>query len=348
MNKLWEKWNNWELWPFWMRYFLITPKWLFYCIRSGSFWFFTPSNPTITFGGFEGEGKKEMYEQLPPQSFPKTIYIEPEVSFDKVKKQVEVSGFQYPFIVKPDVGMSGILFRKIEKEEQLEAYHQIMPATYLIQGLVNYPIEFSVFYYRFPDSNKGVITGFLQKEPMHVFGDGQSSLLQLIKQHPKAKHRVEELLSWHKERLSLILNQGEKFYLTLAANLNRGGNFINLHNEIDEKLHKVFDQLNLYSKHFYYGRYDLKAASLEDLKEGKNFLILEYNGSGAEPNHVYNSGYSLRAAHKEILRHWKILYQISTINHRKGFHRWPLFKGWRFLRQARKHFVALEKVDAIV
>jgi hypothetical protein len=183
---------------------------------------------------------------------------------------------------------------------------------------------------------------------MHVFGDGQSSLLQLIEQHPKAKHRIDELLSWHNERLTRVIPKGEKFYLTLAANLNRGGNFINLHNEIDEKLHQVFDQLNLYSKHFYYGRYDLKASSLEDLKAGKNFLILEYNGSGAEPNHVYNSGYSLRAAHKEILKHWKVLYQISTLNHKKGFPRWSFLQGWRFLRQAKRHFAALEKADAIV
>lgn len=348
MKRFREKWSNWELWPFWMRYFLITPKWLTYCLRSGSFWFFTPSNPTLTFGGFEGEGKHEMYAQLPPGTYPKTTYIKPYITFEEVKCHIENAGFRYPFIVKPDVGMSGILFRKIEKEEQLKVYHERMPVEYLVQALVDYPIEFSVFYYRFPDQQKGVITGFLQKEPMHVIGNGNLSLLHLIEQHPKAKHRLEELLSWHKERLSWIVPDGQKFYLTLAANLNRGGNFINLHHEIDEALHQVFDNLNGYSKHFYYGRYDLKAASLEDLKAGKNFLILEYNGSGAEPNHVYNSGYSLGAAHAEILRHWEVLYQISKLNKAKGIKPWPFLKGWRYLQQAKKHFKVLEKVDALV
>lgn len=348
MKRLLEKWKNWELWPFWMRYFLITPQWLTFCIRSGSFWFFTPSNPTLTFGGFEGEGKHEMYAQLPPGSYPQTIYIKPYMTFEEVKNYIADSGFQYPFIVKPDAGMSGILFRKIEKEEQLKVYHERMPAEYLVQALVDYPIEFSVFYYRFPDQEKGVITGFLQKEPMHVIGNGNSTLLELIERHPKAKHRLDELLAWHKERLELVVPNGQKFYLTLAANLNRGGNFINLHAEIDEALHQVFDQLNLYSKHFYYGRYDLKATSLQDLKAGKNFLILEYNGSGAEPNHVYNSGYSLRAAHAEILKHWKVLYQISAQNKAKGSHPWPFLKGWRYLQNAKRHFAALEKVDAMV
>jgi len=63
-NSFREKLNNWELWPFGLRYIAITPMWFWYCIRSGSFWFFTASNPTLTFGGFEGEGKKEMYDQF--------------------------------------------------------------------------------------------------------------------------------------------------------------------------------------------------------------------------------------------------------------------------------------------
>jgi hypothetical protein len=348
MSRFWEKWKNWELWPFWMRYALITPKWLMYCIKARSLWFFTPSNPTISFGGFEGETKSEMYQQLPPNTFPKTVYIEPQFPFENVLQIIKDHEFTYPFIVKPDVGMSGVLFRKIETEAQLKRYHQHLPATYLIQDLVAYPIEFSVFYYRFPGEDKGCITGFLQKEPMHVFGNGEDSLLTLIEQHPKAKHRQDELKAWHNERLSYIIPNGEKFYLTMAANLNRGASFINLHHEIDDRLCAVFDELNFYSKTFFYGRYDLKASSLEDLKKGKNFLILEYNGSGAEPNHVYNSGYSLKAAQQEILKHWKVLYRISIINHKKGIPYWSFRDGWEHMKKAKQHFKKLHEIDTIV
>ena len=319
--------------------------WAWYCLKARSFWFFTPSNPTLTFGGFEGESKKEMYEQLPKHLYPTTIYIQPGQPFAEVVSAVTAAGLKYPFIVKPDVGMAGILFRKLDTEEQLAAYHKMMPVEYLIQALVTEPIEFSVFYYRYPDSSKGVITGLLQKEPMHIIGDGSSSVQQLVQGHSKAKHRVEELYNWHREKWSLVLPAGEKYYLTYAANLNRGGSFINLHNQIDGRLHEVIDELNLYSKTFFYGRYDLKAASLDDLKEGKNFLLLEYNGSGAEPNHVYNSGYSLREAHKEILRHWKALYSISVANHRKGIPYTPFREGWNFLQQSKKHFALLNKID---
>src|SRR5690349_23520085 len=115
-KSIWEKINNWELWPFSLRYLAITPVWLSYCIRSGSFWFFSSSNPTLTFGGFEGEGKKEMYELLPREFYPKTIYLKPDASFDTVIQQVHEHKFTYPFIVKPDIGMKGLLFRKIDSE----------------------------------------------------------------------------------------------------------------------------------------------------------------------------------------------------------------------------------------
>jgi hypothetical protein len=348
MSRFAEKWKNWELWPFWMRYVNITPTWLSYCARAGSFWFFTPSNPTLTFGGFEGESKKEMYEQLPPGSFPKTIYIAPGIPFDAVQQQVAAASFSYPFIVKPDVGMAGILFRKIENEEQLLRYHKALPVEYIVQDLITYPIEYSVFYYRFPDQQKGVITGFLEKEPMNVIGDGKTSLKDLMAVHPKAKYRLEELEGWHADKLQTILPKGEKYFLTHAANLNRGGNFINLHHEIDDRLLAVFDNLNHYSKQFFYGRYDLKAASLEDLKAGRNFQLLEYNGSGAEPNHVYNSGYSLRAAHAEILKHWEALYKISVHNHKAGIPYWSVRRGWRFLKASNKHFKRLAELDAVV
>jgi len=341
---LWEKLRNWELWPFALRYLLVSPVWLWYCIRSGSLWFFSSSNPTITFGGFEGEGKKEMYELLPKENYPKTIYINPQGDFNDVKKLVGENGFTYPFIVKPDVGMKGLLFRKIDSEKELYTYHQKIPIEYIVQELVEYPLEVSVFYYRYPDRQKGVITGFIQKELMDVTGDGKSSLWELILAHPKAKYRQEEMRVKHAERLNLVVPKEESYILTYAANLNRGAKFTNLKYLIDEQLLGVFDALS-HPTQFYYGRYDIKCRSVDDLKIGRYFSILEFNGAGAEPNHVYNAGYSLLEANKEFVMHWKVLYEISRYNHKNGVPYWSFKKGWHFLRDAKKHLKVLERYD---
>ncbi len=307
-------------------------------------WFFTPSNPTITFGGFEGEGKKEMYEQLPASLVPKTIYIDHTLSNESLIKYVADNGFQYPFIVKPDVGMKGILFRKISSEEQLLRYHERIPVEYIIQDLIELPVEVSVFYYRHPTEAKGTISGFIQKELLQVVGNGIKTLKALIEEHPRAKFRMEEMQGRHGHRLNRILDKDEIFYLSYAGNHNRGARFINLHYEINDEMTEVFDAIS-HTTTFYYGRYDIKTSSIDDLKQGKNFQIIEFNGCGAEPNHIYDCEMSLISAYREILKHWKVLYRISKHNHENGISYWSYKKGRDFLKAARRHFALLEKFD---
>ena len=345
MKKFFQKISNWERWNFYVLYFPIGPVWLWYCLRSWSFWYFSSSNPTITFGGFEGEGKKEMYDQLPGHLVPRTIYIMHDWPVEEVKAKVAAAGFTFPFIVKPDVGMKGILFRKIDNEEQLAKYHDRIPVEYIIQDLVELPVEVSVFYYRFPWEQKGTVSGFIDKELLQVKGDGRSTLKTLIEKHPRARFRMPEMEHRHGHRFDRIIPEGEIFYLSYAGNHNRGAHFTNLYREIDEQLHKVFDELSHYTDKFYYGRYDIKTTSVEDLKQGKNFLILEFNGCGAEPNHIYDCNMSIGNAYRTILRHWRALFLISRYNHRNGTPYWSFMKGWRYLRQARKHFRMLEKYD---
>ncbi len=336
--------TNWELWNFYVLYAPISPVWFWYCLRSRSFWFFSSSNPTITFGGFEGEGKKEMYDQLPPNLVPRTIYIMHDWPFSEVKKRMEEAGFSFPFIVKPDVGMKGILFRKIENEEQLLKYHERIPVEYIIQDLIDLPVEVSVFYYRLPYEEKGVVSGFIDKELLQVKGDGNRTLKQLIEVHPRAKFRMEEMEHRHGHRFDRVIPDGEIFYLSYAGNHNRGAHFTNLHKEINQRMHEVFDELSHHTS-FYYGRYDIKTTSLEDLKDGKNFQIIEFNGCGAEPNHIYDCGMSIWQAYGVLLTHWKALYKISRYNHRNGTPYWSFKRGWNFLKQARAHFRMLEKFD---
>jgi hypothetical protein len=337
--------THWETWPYLVKYIPIAPVWLWYCMRARSLWFFTPSNPTITFGGFEGEPKEEIYCQLPPGSYPYSIYISPSVPFAEVEKLVSLHNFEYPFAVKPDVGMMGFMFRKIYSIDKLKEYHQKMPVNYIVQNLISYPLEVSVFYYRFPDEQKGTITGFLKKEFLELTGDGRSTILELMLGYERVRFRLEEMKGKHREKLGNILSEGEKYSLSYALNLSRGGRLVSLAQEIDERLVKVFDDLCRYTKHFYYGRYDIKCTSVEDLKEGKNYSILEYNGSGAEPHHAYGNGNTLLQAYKIFLHHWSILYRISKYNHSNGIHYWKFREGWNFLRNAKKHFKILKQLD---
>jgi hypothetical protein len=337
--------TNWEAWPFKLLYAPIAPVWGWYMLKSGSVWFFTPSNPKITFGGMDGEPKKEMYDLLPKLYYPATFNVLPEQNFAEVKIALRESNIQYPFIVKPEVGCQGILFRKIDREEELQNYHSKIPVEYIVQELVNYPMEVSVFYIRHPKQASGMITGFLHKIPLQVVGNGIDTLADLIKHHPKGHKRIGEMHSKHKDRWNEIIPADEKYMLSYAANHNRGAHFIDLNQHIDDKLVAIFDEISHNINDFYYGRYDIMCSNVEDLKNGKNFTILEYNGCGAEPNHFYDTGYTLAGAYKEILKHWKALYQICKYNSQLGIKPWPFQKGRKFLRKIKAHFKLIREVD---
>ena len=346
MKKILQRITNWEAWPFKILYTPIAIFWLWYIIKSKAVWFFTPSNPKITFGGMEGEPKKEMYDLLPAHLYPPTFTVLPAEEIIAVEQKLFLNGIDYPFIVKPEVGGQGILLRKIDNAKELEHYHAMMPWEYIVQQLVEYSMEVSVFYIRHPKNTKGIITGFLQKIPLQVIGNGTDPLELLVKQHPKGKKLIRLLQPRHKESWTQIIPAGEKYILSYAANHNRGAQFIDLKNEIDDKLVTLFDGISSTGNEFYYGRYDIMCTNVKDFKSGKNFTILEYNGCGAEPNHFYDTGYTLPGAYREILKHWKALYEISKYNAASGVKPWPFKKGRKFLSDSRWLTTAMKAIDA--
>jgi FPC/CPF motif-containing protein YcgG len=331
--------THWETWHWFAKYIIIGPAWLWLCIKARTLWFFTPSNPGIEFGGFLGEAKSDIYKKLPDGFYPKSILVKPPQSID----DIDLSIFDYPVAVKPDVGMMGLMFRKIESPHQLRQYHAAMTVDYIIQEFVDYPLELSVFYYRMPGEDRGHITGFIRKESMEVIGDGESTLKELISEYPRAQFRLSELFGKHQNQLEHVIPKNESFVLSDALNLSRGGRLVNLNHEIDDRLLNVFDKISHYAG-FYYGRYDIKCESVEDLKNGQNFSILEFNGCGAEAHHVY-SGYRFLEACKILVDHWNILYEISERNKKRGILPWSYQEGRNHMRTTQLHFDNLKKVD---
>ncbi len=346
LKTAWYRLTHWETWDWRIKYVLIAPAWLWFCIRARSPWFFTASNPTLTFGGFDGERKREMYEQLPAGTYPETRYISSDLPFDDLIAYLDREGLSFPLAAKPDIGKMGLMFRRIDSLQALHAYHNTINCEYILQQWISYPVEVSVFYYRLPDRQKGEITGFVRKDFLEVTGDGTSTLSELIMKYPRVRFRLREMRSKHREKLHVVLGMGEKYCLSPALNLSRGGKLVSLANEKDDRLLKVFDDLSHHTGNFYYGRYDIKCASVESLRQGKDFSILEFNGSGAEPHHVYGNGNHLLKACGILVSHWRILYRISRINHGAGVPYWGFRRGLKFIRDAGKHLERLKKLDS--
>src|SRR6187549_444671 len=109
-----------------------------------------------------------MYDLLPTGTYPPTFNVLPTDDLTTIQNKLQEYKIEYPFIVKPEVGGQGILLRKIDDEATLKHYHNLMPWEYIVQSLVHYPMEVSVFYIRHPAEKKGRITGFLHKIPLQV------------------------------------------------------------------------------------------------------------------------------------------------------------------------------------
>ena len=345
MKRFFKKIVDWERWSYDVIYLPVDIFWLWYAIKARHFWYFTPVNPTLVFAGFEGGSKKEMYDQLPAWSYPTTLLIDPSHDFEKVKKEMTGVGLNFPVVVKPDSGMAGVLFRIIKNEAELKNYHSIVSVKYILQKFIDELPEFSVFHICYPGQIKGIITGLIVKDYLHVIGDGNKVLSELISEDPVAKYKIDQLKKMHKENWDKIIPAGEKYLLNMAGNHNTGAKFINLNHEIDQQLCDVFDKISNEAGQFYFGRYDLKCNSLKDLKAGKNIHILEFNGAGAAITHVFDRNMSYVSALKEIVRHWRHLYRIGKINHKKGVPYWSFMKGYRFMLKAKKNFKMMKAID---
>lgn len=313
-----HKLTHWEYWPFQIVYIPIYFLWVFYAIKSRSLFFFNASNPSIQNGGFMNESKMKIYDLIPQKYYPKTQLISSNSQFHEALNIQQTESILMPFIAKPDIGLRGSGVKKINSIQDFESYHQKADFNYLIQNLIPYPNEIGVFYVRFPNQQKGKITGIVAKEFLIVEGDGTSTIQQLVLKNPRYAFQLEAL----KKDISIDLNEiiavNEKRNLVPFGNHARGAKFMDASDLISSKLNDVIDKMCQEIPEFYFGRLDIMYESIADLENGNHFLIVEINGAGSEPTHIYDPKHSLFFAWKELARHITYMYKISRQNHKKG------------------------------
>jgi hypothetical protein len=65
--------------------------------------------------------------------------------------------------------------------------------------------------------------------------------------------------------------------------------------------------------------------------------VIEVNGAGSEPTHMYDPRHSIFFAWKEIIRHWFILNRISRINHQLGIRYMTVEEGLKMFKDEKEH-----------
>jgi len=293
---------------------------------------------------FCAKAKKDIIPIIPPQHHPPTVFFSIPTNGNIVLRELQRAGLQYPLIGKPNIGARGRGIKVLRNEQDVLAYSHTAYLDFHIQEFVPWKCEAGIFYVRNPNQATGAITGIVYKEFLSVTGDGRHSMLQLLQKDKRALMYLDSLKKIHSDRLNQVLPAGEKMIVSPFGNHARGSKFTDASHLADEALTKVIDDICKQIPGFYFGRLDIRFESWEALKQGKNFSIIEVNGAGSEPTHIYDPRHSLFFAWKEIIRHWFLLFRISRINHKKG-HRYLSFReGISMFREAR---VFARKLDAM-
>lgn len=275
-----------------------------------------------------GEKKSEIFEQMPSSFIPETYLISPG---DLKLALSSASKIGYPIIAKPDIGERGRLVEKINNPRQLEVYVQNCPVDFLIQELVTFPLELGVFYVKYPDEEKGTVTSIVQKEFLSVIGDGNKTINDLLQANARARSQLNFDHDRFRSMMNMVPKVGEKITIEAIGNHCRGTTFLNANDMIDEQLNVAFDQLAAQIPNFYFGRFDLRCESIHSLRKLKDFKIVELNGAGSEPGHIYQPGYSLIEAYKDLFYHFKMLSQVSRQNRKRGHRVWLFREGMQKL-----------------
>lgn len=334
IKKWWIRWSNWEFWPFSLLYFPVGFYYAWLALKYRSFFFFTAANPSIEFGGMMGEKKSDIYKIIPGKFLPQTRLFQKNKT-DEALDFAQKTG--YPIIAKPDIGERGIFVEKLKDPSSLETYIHQCPVAFLLQELVTYPVELGVFYVRLPGETKGKITSIVEKAFLTVTGDGESTIKDLLEKNPRASLQLD----MHHKRIAPILKdvpaKGESIEIESIGNHCRGTQFLNKNDRISHNLEVAFDEIANQIPDFYFGRFDLRCRSFADLENLQNFKILELNGAGAEPGHIYQPGYPLVQAYRDIIWHLATLADISLKNKRRGHPYWTLKQGLQKLREVRAY-----------
>ncbi|TNE64419.1 MAG: hypothetical protein EP344_03765 [Bacteroidetes bacterium] len=313
----WKKWTVWEYLPWWLANVPVYGIYSWFALQARHLFFFSNVNPDIPLGGAVGESKHAILELLPGHIKPKTLFVSGDMSYETVVLAMEERGLEFPVVAKPDVGERGFLVQKFAEPEDLRQHLERFKVPFLIQEFLTLPVEMTVLFHRFPDTGEFGISSVCVKEFMSITGDGQSSVRALMEQSPRSAFQVGRFEREFPDLMDQVPALGEQVLLEPIGNHSRGTKFLNGNHLIDARLEATFEQVCRQMDGVLFGRFDLKCASVEALRQGE-FRVMELNGVFGEPAHVYDPANGLGRVLRDYYTHWSILYQLHRAQLRMG------------------------------
>lgn len=351
-----------EFWPPWLFYLPVGAWYALLALRHRSLLLPSAANPSIHAGGLLGESKSEVLGLVRGDA---RRYVAEHVVLERrhgaaraellaeARELLGARGIALPVVCKPDLGMRGSGVRPCRDEAALGDYLESFPsgARVVLQRLVGEGpgpepstlperlrgvSEAGVLWWRDPGTGRSDILSITLKRFPALRGDGRSTLAELIDACPRARLLRERYRTRHRERLGLVLAEGERFPLVFAGNHCQGAIFLDGTDLVTPELRARFDGIASSMGDFWFGRFDVRFRDPAAFLRGEDLAIVEINGAGAEATHVWDPSARLLSAWRTLCRQWSILFRIGAANRRRGIRPLPLRRLLRDVAEWRR------------
>ncbi|MEL7834577.1 alpha/beta fold hydrolase [Fodinibius sp. Rm-B-1B1-1] len=305
-------------WQYWSPLILYIPVGLYIIslgIKYRCLTLFTAANPAIPDGGIIGESKSAILDLFDDQShIARYTKITASNTFEQRLSQADIfmekRDLRYPIVAKPDVGERGKGVSIVKDRYELQDYLSKAEADVIIQEYI-IGKEVGVFYYRMPDEDQGHIYSITKKELPKVIGDGERTLQELILANNQMVNMAKVYLQANDHRLYEIPDQGEEITLVELGTHARGAVFYDGEELITNALQNKMNEIAKSADGFYFGRFDIKVPTYEDLQKGQDLKVVEVNGVSSESVNIYDEQYSFFEGQQVLMGQWQIAFQIG-------------------------------------
>jgi len=345
-----QRWTRWEFWPAWLFYPPVALWCLWLAIKYRGLSLPAAANPGIFTGGLVGESKMTTLTQLMRTSpkFTATAALIKAGSADErvgeLRSACAELDIELPFILKPDQGQRGAGVRLIRTWSQAADYLHHSRAPMLVQRYAPGPFEVGVFYYRFPDEERGHVFAVTEKVFPELAGDGVSTLEELVTSDARARLMRRVYLTRFAARRTEVPAAGTRIRLVESGNHAQGCVFRDGRHLLTPALEQRIDEISRKLEGFHIGRFDIRYRDQMSFARGEAFDIVELNGAAAEATSIYDPGNSLGQAYRTLFQQWELVFAMGAANRRAG-HRaasWrQVLREWlRYRRLAAGYAVA--------
>ena len=337
-----DRLRRWEFWPAWLFNLPVAAWCVLLAVRYRSLTVFMLANPGMPDGGFVGESKSAILAMLPQDWVVPWSVVEPGPLADRLAALDETMrgrGWRFPLVFKPDVGQRGSGVRWLQDRAQAAAYLAAESRRVVVQVPHDGPFEAGLFYVRYPGEPRGRLFSVTDKRFPVVFGDGRSTVAELVARDDRHRMQAEVFLRRLGDARHRVPEAGVRVALGRAGNHCQGTQFLNGQSLVTPELERRVDAIARQVEGFYFGRFDVRYRDRSAFMAGQDLAIVELNGVTSEATHIYDPSGSLLNAWLTLMRQWAIAFAIGAATRARG-HRPPGLPRrarlvWTFARSAR-------------